>query len=419
MTTTATRPGRDPRDLNAHWLRTVLVAMSTLGVTAGFTRFSFAVALPEMTEDLFRSYSTAGAVLAVNFIVYLGAVVLVGRYAQSIDPSRIVQLGVALAVIGMLMVAAARTTSVAMVATSLLGLAAAGGFIPVTSIIVSVAPPERRGVAMGLGLGGIGLSIVLTGQTLALVDRWTETPWRAAFVVEAAVGAVILLLALVFLPPLRPVRTKEPRIKGVLGHLRGGWALLGVYGIYGVAASIYTGYLVSALREDRGFTAFHAVMLSSSMGGAMAIAVVVGRLSDAIGRKRTMVLGTTVIAGSCLAVSWGVEPWLAFSAALAGVFINGVGAVVGAYVGDHLTTPEVTAAMGALSLAMATAQIVAPPVGGWLADATGSFTATFMLAAAMAMVAAICASRLPGERRERSALLAPPEALGMVPDARD
>lgn len=390
-----------PVDAGDHWLRSVLVAMGSMGVTAGFSRFSFAIALPQMTEDLFHSYTTAGAMVALNFGTYFVVIALIRRNASHVDPSALEKCGVGLTAVGLAVVALAPTTPVAAAGTVILGIAAGGGYVPGTSIIVAVAPPQRRGVAMGIGLAGVGLSIVFTGQVLALFERWgVEPAWRAVFGVQAALGAVILLFAVVYLPTLKPA-ARTPRATGALRRLPGGPALLATYGLFGLAISIYTGYLVAATRDDRGFSPAHSLLLSSLMGGAMAFALVVGRLSDAIGRRWTVVIGTSVIALGCLSVPWAGEPWLALSAAVAGAFINGTGAAVGAYLGDHLTTAEVTESMSVLTLVMALAQVVAPPVGGWLADATGSFTATFLLAVALAVAAALACARLPDDQRGR------------------
>jgi len=388
-------------DVRDRWLRSVSVAMGALGVTAGFSRFSFAIALPQMTEDLFRSYTTAGAIVALNFGTYFVVIALVRRNAAHIDPSALEKWGVALTSTGLVVVALAPNTAVAAIGTVILGIAAGGGYVPGTSIIVAVAPPHRRGVAMGIGLAGVGLSIVFTGQVLAVFERWgVEPAWRAVFATEAAVGVAVLLLAVAYLPKLRPP-AGQPAATGALRRLPGGPALLASYGLFGLAIATYTGYLVAATRDDRGFSPGHSLLLSSLMGGAMALAFVVGRLSDAIGRRRTVVVGTSVIALSCLAVPWAGEPWLALSAAFAGAFINGTGATVGAYLGDHLSTAEVTETMSVLTLVMALAQVVAPPLGGWLADATGSFTATFVLAVGLAAAAALACARLPGDQRGR------------------
>lgn len=382
--------------------------MASLGIVAGFARFSFIVALPEMTQDIFGSYSTAGLVLGVNFTFYLLAVMIVRRTAGSVDPSLIVKLGLCLAVVGMTITALAPTTPVAVLGSALLGLGSGGGFIPVTTIIVSVAPPQRRGLAMGLGLAGIGLSIVLTGQIISVFEHLgAGAPWRAAFAAEAALGTMTLALAAIYLPRLRPTAVSTEPTKGVMNRLPGSWALLTCYGLFGFAVSTYTGFLVSALKDDRGFTSVHAILVSSLLGGAMSVAVVIGRISDKIGRKRTIVTSIAVLALCALVVPWGTSSQISFSAILAGLLINGVGAVVGAYLGDHLTTTDVTSAMGILTLAMAIVQIIAPPIGGFIVDATGSFTATFVLAAALAVVAVLAGTRLPGDDRRLDMTVVP------------
>src|SRR5690606_24199957 len=132
---------------------------------------------------------------------------------------------------------------------------------------------------------------------------------------------------------LTPVATPRRAQRGAFSNLPGSAALVISYGLFGLGLSTYTGYLVAATR-DRGFTEAHSLLLSSLMGGAMAVSFIVGRLSDSIGRRRTVVAGTLALALSSLAVPWAGEPWIGATAVLAGAFLSGTGATVGAYLGD-------------------------------------------------------------------------------------
>jgi nitrate/nitrite transporter NarK len=57
--------------------------------------------------------------------------------------------------------------------------------------------------------------------------------------------------------------------------------------------------------------------------------------------------------------------------------------------------------LGAATLALGLAQFLAPPVGGWLADLTGSFTATYLVAGAASVVGGVLAWTLPSTRDTR------------------
>ena len=57
-------------------------------------------------------------------------------------------------------------------------------------------------------------------------------------------------------------------------------------------------------------------------------------------------------------------------------------------VSDHVQSSEIGATLGAIVIALGVGQFIAPPIGGRLADVTGSFNATFALAAAFGLVCA-------------------------------
>ncbi|MCG5052121.1 MAG: MFS transporter [Myxococcales bacterium] len=69
------------------------------------------------------------------------------------------------------------------------------------SILADVVPPERRGKAMGSVMGAFAAASVLgVPAGLELAQRWG---WRAPFFAVAALGVVVILLALALMPPMR------------------------------------------------------------------------------------------------------------------------------------------------------------------------------------------------------------------------
>jgi predicted MFS family arabinose efflux permease len=69
------------------------------------------------------------------------------------------------------------------------------------SIVADVVPPERRGRAMGIVMGAFSIAQVLgVPAGLELARRFG---WRAPFFVVAGTGALIAVIAVLLLPPLR------------------------------------------------------------------------------------------------------------------------------------------------------------------------------------------------------------------------
>jgi predicted MFS family arabinose efflux permease len=69
------------------------------------------------------------------------------------------------------------------------------------SIVADVVPPERRGRAMGIVMGSFSIAQVL--GVPAGLELARQLGWRAPFFVVAGIGAVIALVSVVLLPPLR------------------------------------------------------------------------------------------------------------------------------------------------------------------------------------------------------------------------
>ncbi|HZG93878.1 MAG TPA: MFS transporter, partial [Mycobacteriales bacterium] len=71
-----------------------------------------------------------------------------------------------------------------------------------------------------------------------------------------------------------------------------------------------------------------------------------------------------------------------------GAMMSGLPAVIAAHLSDVLTPREFAGAFGRCTLAFGVAQLCGPPLGGFLAQATGGFLAAFVLAAAVAAAGA-------------------------------
>ena len=72
------------------------------------------------------------------------------------------------------------------------------------------------------------------------------------------------------------------------------------------------------------------------------------------------------------------------AAATFGLAAGGIPGVIAAYLADHLATRAFGVAFGAVTLAFGGGQVAGPQLGGWIAEATGSFTPTFLLSSGIA-----------------------------------
>lgn len=382
------------------WLGTVLLVMAASAISQGFARFTYAFVLPAMTDDVLGSYGAAGLLGAANLGAYTLAVLVMTARPPRADPATVIKAGLALSCVGMLVMTCGTRPWMLVGGMALAGVSGALIWLPASAIVAGAAPAHRRGLAYGLMIMGIGATITVSGLLTELVQGLRgDGAWREVWAAVAVLSFVVLVLVGFGLRPVRaPVEVASRGLRG----LRGGFPLARLcwaYGLYGIGFSIFVNYLIAALR-DAGMTSAQANQAYSILGlTSIVSAVLLGRLSDHWHRSRTLG-AAVVVTGLCAAATTVTDQPVVLTAvvALFGLMMTGIGSVLGAYLSDELSPGEVSAVFGAATLALAGAQFVAPPAGGWLADHTGSFVATYLVAGATAVVGGVLAATLPSTR---------------------
>ena len=375
------------------------LAAAAVAVGHGFGRLTYPFVLPAMVDDLVGSYSRAGVLGMANLLAYLLGVLVVIRLSPRVALTRFITVGLAGVTVGLAVLAIAPGYGVLV-----LGMALTGGFnaaiwVPASALITSVVSARHRGLAAGaLGMG-FGLAIVFAGQLTRVVQaRQGDDTWRPIWAVEAGVGVVVLAAVIVGLRVRAAVSPGGPPAFSALRRLPGAGALIVSYAGFAMGYVVFSSYLVAALQDDAGFSAGHAAAVYSVVGLLGVVGgLVVGRVSDRLGRRNVMAGAHLLLAGSAVAVLLGAEPWVLLAAASFGMFTSGMPAVVASYIADHLEAVAVAGALGFVTIAFGVSQTLGPPIGGWLADTSDAFTLTFLLSAAAHLVGAVAALGLPSD----------------------
>jgi MFS family permease len=378
----------------------VLLVALAAGVAQAFGRFSYALLLPAINRDLLGSYALAGLVGTANVAAYLLGTVAVSGLARRAAPAALIRGGLLATCLGLFVLWQADGAVMLAVGLGLTGVGGAFIWVPAPGLAGSVVRASRRGAAIGVSGSGIGGGIVLASALTAVMQsRGGDASWRTVYLVEALLAVFVLVLCQRFLRPAVHKDDAAPVRSGALRRVPGWAGVVGGYAAYGLAYSIYTTYLVSALQDD-GFSAGHAAGVYTLVGLALVGGgVLLGPASDRWGRGRTLVAGYAVMAAAILLVPVGSEPAASVSAIAFGLTMSGLPAVIAAHLADVLTPREFAGAFGRCTLAFGVAQLCGPPLGGLLAESTGTFTVPFVLAAAVAALGAalsVSVVRAPG-----------------------
>jgi EmrB/QacA subfamily drug resistance transporter len=183
------------------------------------------VALPSIRDGL--GFTTTGLQWVVNAytLTFAGLLMLGGRSADLLGRRRVFLAGTAMFALSSLACALASSQGLLIGARAVQGLAGAVTSPATLAIITSTLPegPERnRGLGLWGAMGALGASSgALLGGVLT-----QSLGWQSIFAINVPLGAIVVGLGLIAIPPIRPV--EGPRHFDALGALLITASLLGI-----------------------------------------------------------------------------------------------------------------------------------------------------------------------------------------------
>lgn len=182
------------------------------------------------------------------------------------------------------------------------GMAVGGEFTTSIVVLVEAAQPSRRGyVGSFAGLGSQGGALLGSGVGAFLF--WLLTPeaaaswgWRLAFFVGVALGAVVLLVRRKMPRDEVIVAVEKARSSPLVQAFRTQWR--SILKIIAIVAPGFVGntlcmvYLPIWLQQTQGMSTSTSLLINCvAIAFTMLITPIMGRFSDAFGRKPTLLLG--------------------------------------------------------------------------------------------------------------------------------
>ncbi|MFZ4651286.1 MAG: YbfB/YjiJ family MFS transporter [Rubrivivax sp.] len=389
--------------------QTILTALAlALGaaVSLGLARFSYALLLPPMREELGWSYFTAGALNTLNAAGYLlGALAMPGwlRRRGALAAQQALVGGSLLAAALLALHAFTREDALLALWRLATGVASAAVFVSggLLAARLSAQPGvESRvssGLVLGLYYGGTGLGIVACAALLPpLVDGLAAgsglAGWQAGWLGLALLAALAAWpmahrLARWPLPPAPP-----PSRAGRLDARPLAAALAG-YCCFGLGYIGYMTFIVTLLREQGMaagvIAAFYALLGLGVMASPWLWA---GLLQRARGGGALALLNALLALATVLPVLVS-HPLAAFaSGALFGAVFLSVVASTTAIVRHNLPQGDWSAGISAFTIVFAAGQIVGPSLVGGLADGAGGLRAGLAVSAALLALGAAVAT---------------------------
>ena len=361
-----------------------LVALSALviatAVSQSFGRFTYSVLYIEIRDDFGLSNTVSGGIGSINLVGYLIGSLAVALTIGRLGLIKTVKCGVAGVVIGLILLSWAPNSLTAVLALFLTGFAAAGVWITTPALATNILGPDRRGLAIGWVTTGVGL-----GFFAACIFDAVITDWRAVYSLEAMIGiAAFGLLALTITSsPDAPISSglSPNNLRQVPSWL----SLCMIYGLFAIGVSLAMTFSAALLEEDAGFKERSASLMFALIGLGLALGgPTMGWLSDRIGRNSAQLVSFAFLTISCALIATGHPVAAPISTLLFGLAFTGVVVNVTAQVSGHLSAEAFGAAYAVLTIVFGAGLAIGPQLGGIIADSSGSFRPSLVLASCFA-----------------------------------
>ena len=373
------------------------VMFLTYGVQYGFGLFFAA-----LTAEFGWSRASLSGVFSLYAGTYSFMGLIAGRLTDRWGPERVVALGGLLLGLGLALSGTVRALAPLYATYFVAGLGMSTAYVPCSSTAVRWFT-TRRGTAVGLVMAGAGVGVLVCPRLIALlIDR---AGWRTAYLVLGA-GLALALAGLSRLlvrePAARGLRPYggAPREEGAAEPGSPGWpvrrairhrsfvTLAGVYLTAWIPVFLPTVHLVP-LAQDLGLApAVGALALSALGAGSLAGRLVMGAVSDLIGRRAALAVSLALQALSFvgLALPTGA-PSLLLAAAVYGFAYGAVTSLMPAIVADFFGPAHAGSLVGLIFGIAGPTAALGPLLGGLVFDLTRSYAWAFGGAAALNVLA--------------------------------
>jgi len=368
-------------------------------VAQSFGRFAYGVVYPAVRDDLQISNTLAALLGASNVGAYLLGTLVVAWTAARVRLLSTFRLGMVLATVGLLIVGLSTTPIGVGLGLAIAGFGGACVWIPAPAIAADAMPARHRSLAVGIMGSGMGIGIVFVSLLAASQRAALGDPaWSVVYQLQALIAVVVLILGLILVAHAQRAPGGGAK-RGWFESLQRmpGWRpLLVGYAAFGFMYLLIIGFLTSRLEDDSGWHSSDAAYAFTLMGSAMIVgAPLFIAFSNRVGVRWALCLAFTLWPALVLAALTGV-PWLTLPAIFGlGLLFSAIPSLITVYVVQNTTLDDYGSSFAAATLAFGIAQVVSPPVGGLIADLTGTFTWVFLLSALMGCMGLLATARLP------------------------
>ena len=379
----------------------IVTAFFIVNITLYGIHFSFGLFFKSIESEFNLTRTATSSIASANLVLAGICAFAAGWALDKYGPKIVVLLMGIFAGLSLLLTSQTNSAWQLFLTYSLLLSMGTGALYVVPTSTVSRWFNQKRGIALGISGAGTGLGIVIMAPFATYLI--SSFDWRTAYIVMG-------LLAWLIVIPVSLLLKREPREIGALpdgitspstdtkaeessipqAHFslsqvfktRSFWIILFTWLLFASSLFLVFTHLVPHV-TDIGFSPAEAAGILSALGvSAIAGRVLMGIMSDKLGRKLTPIIGTLLMAGSLLWLTWADELWMLYLFALVyGFTYSGLSSSMGAFVGDVFGVGSIGAIFGMLEIGWGIGAALGPAMGGLIFDYSGTYSAAFLIEA--------------------------------------
>jgi MFS family permease len=372
-------------------------------VFVGFAiRYGYGLLLPAMLSTLAISKTEAGVIYSSYFLTATLLSPALGLLVDRWNARVILTVFVSLLGLGACLMSLSATVLQASLFFAVVGVGQSACWAPVVTVVLRWVSEKRRGVA---------LSIVDLGSTVSIAFWSIMIPlmigpygWRTVWVCMGVLGFVVAGMNFFFVrshPPSEqenPVSKAAPKVQmsikaAYLAILRDkrfyfiGFSYLLISFSIIIPLLFLTTYAVQELRLP--YSSAAGLLAVAGVAGAVG-KLVLGPISDVVGRLKVMMLCGALIAAGGLGFAYARDfAVLVVFTAVFGVGYGTIWPVFAASSRDLFSKDYSGSIVGLWTLYHGLGSIVAPVFAGWTIDATGTYFWAFILTVTSAILSSL------------------------------
>ncbi|GLZ77467.1 MFS transporter [Actinorhabdospora filicis] len=321
------------------WLILVVLMLATLVLVVD--NMALNVAIPPLTEDLGATAQEIQWIIASYILVFAGLLLTSGSLGDRFGRRKLMIIGLVVFGLASLAAAFSKNPEQLIAARTLMGVGGALVMPSTLSILITVFEEDERRKAMS-AWGAVSMVGLIGGPVAGgaiIAHFW----WGAVFLINVPIAAIAIAAALVWMPESKAPAGKPDvlgAILSVIGMVSLTWAITempkgldraSTLAAFGVAIVALTSFVIWQVKNPNAMVPMNLFRKRNFAGGSLALTLVQignGGLLLVLTQYVQFVMGYTP-----------TEAGLAFiPLAIAALVFNGVGAALGAKVGNRVLT---------------------------------------------------------------------------------